>query len=116
MIGLLSAGRRTLRKLVVWSMKLFSRVTMTELWKSYYLKLGLVLLAQFVEHHGSMSILKVYPLKANLKLHIKIVTNLEIRYGKQFIASKAATMLDLTIETRIVDPDILLSNSAMKNG
>ena len=51
-------------------------------YKSLYLKLSLllfltpVLVAQFLEHNGSMSILKAYLLKTSLKLHKKIAANL----------------------------------------
>ena len=63
-------------------MKLFFQTVVTQPYKYYYLKLGLllfltlVLVTQFVEHNESTSILKVYLLKTSLKLHTKTAANL----------------------------------------
>ena len=76
-IGPLNAHIRTLTKSVLWSMKLFSKIIVTQPYKYYYLKLGILLfltpelVAQSVEHNSSLSILKVYLLKKCLKLHIR---------------------------------------------
>ena len=80
--GSVNAQIRTLMKSVVWSMKLLSKIVVTQRYKYYYLKLGLllfltpVLAVQSVEHNVSMNILKVYLLKISLKLHTKIAVNL----------------------------------------
>ena len=42
-IGPLNAQIKTLMKSVVWSMKLFSKIVVTQRYKYYYLKLGLLL-------------------------------------------------------------------------
>ena len=81
-VGSVNAQIRTLMKSIVWSMKLLSKIVVTQRYKYYYLKLGLllfltpVLAVQSVEHNGSMNILKVYLLKISPKLHTKIAVNL----------------------------------------